>query len=192
MGMSASKNQSGVALIIALVFLTLIALMSTVSMQSSRLAVYMAGNEQARLDAGQRAQSVIDAFADEADSFRVTTMGYLRCNAGHSDSECDAGANLAIANSDVATLVSGATELTFSSEFYYEATSVPEASLGSGNESGGAYGAAYFDVMALYDNSDNRGGRAEISQGIGVRVPTSSQSSSPTGTDSDTQMQLPL
>ncbi|GAB3092375.1 hypothetical protein G8770_05280 [Aestuariicella hydrocarbonica] len=185
------NHQRGAVLIIALVFLALIALISVSSMDSSRLEAYMAGNEQARVDALQRAQAVVDLLGDEDGSFRVTSVGYLRCNSGNSDADCDSTAALAISNSDVAALVSGITDLSYTSEFYYESTKAPPASIGNG--SGQAYGAAYFDVKVLYDNSDNRGGRAQVSQGIGVRVPTSQQGgSAPAGTDGDTQMQLPV
>lgn len=184
-------RERGAVLIIALVFLALIALISVSSMDSSRLEAYMAGNEQARIDALQRAQAVVDFLADEDDSFRVTTVGYLRCNSGNTDTDCDSSAALAISNSDVASLVSGITELSYSSEFYYESTKAPPSSIGNGN--GQAYGAAYFDIKVLYDDSDSRGGRAQVSQGIGVRVPTSQQGgTAPPGTDAGAQMQLPV
>ena len=187
------KQQSGVVLIVALVFLALIALISTTSMVSSRLEMFMSANEQARLDAVQRAQSIVDALGNQDDSFRVTSLGYLRCNSGHAGSDCDTSANLALANSDVSTLIAGADDLAYSAEFYYEAANVPPASLGSGNASGGAYGAAYFDIQVFYDSASSRGGRTEISQGIGVRIPNSTQGGdSPAGTESDIQMQLPL
>ncbi|NIB40243.1 hypothetical protein HBA55_11640 [Pseudomaricurvus alkylphenolicus] len=183
------SKQSGVALIIALVFMTLIVFISVTSMDSTRLEVHMAANEQASKDAMQRAQAVVDLLGDESDTFRVTTVGYLRCNSGNSDQDCDTSANLAVSNSSVAALVDSADSLSYRSEFYYETTQVPRASLA--NASGQAYGAAYFDLHVLYDDSDSRGGRTEVSQGIGVRIPNSSQSSG-LGTTDDSQMQIPV
>jgi len=184
-----THRQSGAVLLVAMVFLLLIAMLSTTTMSTSTMEVLMAGNEQSRVEALERSQAIVEVLGEDNATYRVQTVGYMRCSASHSHSNCDTvtANDLLITNTDVLGLLSAAT-VSYSAEFYYEG-GVPAVSLG--NASGQSYSAAYFDIDVSYDDVNPRGGASEVSQGVGIRVPTSDQGgAAPLGTSSDVEMQL--
>jgi len=77
------KSQSGAILIIALVFLVAITLLTTSSMRSSNIGLFLAQNEESRIAADQAAQGLADAVVSNPASTPVVgKSGFTFCTAG--------------------------------------------------------------------------------------------------------------
>jgi len=77
------KGQSGAILIIALVFLVAITLLTTSSMRSSNIGLFLAQNEESRISANQAAQALADAVVSNPASTPVVgKSGFTFCTAG--------------------------------------------------------------------------------------------------------------
>ncbi len=88
-----AANESGAVLVVALIFLLLLALVGTTVIQTSELEFRMAGNDQFREEAFQYAQAIATAMsASEDDVIQGSSdgeVGYVWCNAGNTSSDCD-------------------------------------------------------------------------------------------------------
>lgn len=82
-GFAPAKRQSGAILIIALVFLVAITLLTTSSMRSSNIGLFLAQNEESRIAADQAAQALADAIvANPASTPVVGDAGFTFCTVG--------------------------------------------------------------------------------------------------------------
>ena len=82
-GFAPAKRQSGAILIIALVFLVAITLLTTSSMRSSNIGLFLAQNEESRIAADQAAQALADAIvANPASTPVVGDSGFTFCTVG--------------------------------------------------------------------------------------------------------------
>lgn len=170
--MQPAKQQQGAVLIVALIFLLLTAMISGTVMQTSVLEVKMAGNEQLREEAFQRVQAIANAVtADSSNLVVAGNIGYTICPSGVAG--CDNNSLSLI--SQVIAVPSGV-NLDYKVQrlaplFAPMPFRMSEDNAGSAN----AYSAALFEIDANYDGSDNGLGRAQIAQGIAVRIASSGQ-----------------
>ncbi len=94
------RNQNGAILMVALVFLIAITLLSTSSMRSSNIGLFMAQNEESRVTAEQAAQALADAIVANPSSTPVVGLsGFTFCTAGLAN--CDRN-DLPVDNSELA------------------------------------------------------------------------------------------
>lgn len=158
-------NERGVALLTALAFLIIITLLGLSAMRTSTLELTMAGNEQASTEAVQSAQSAIDSLLDTA-NFPVIT-GYVGCY-NMTGGDCPATSD---------TLPSTITGLS-NSPVSDSTNSVKIRLVSDGSftcracaSSANIFDGAVFNISSRYDNTDNRGGRAEVNEGFLMLVP---------------------
>ena len=167
--MNAHRTQAGAALIIALLFLALITLVATTGAQTSTLQLQMAGNEQSRVEAQQRAMALLDAIIDDSDNAPVVgDIGFKICDENSTDTSCDLKQISLDAN--VTTMPVGVDYEYFVTRIgplEIDAPSMAEEEVSSAS----AYKLARQEVRAEVDGIRERLGRATIVQGVFVRIP---------------------
>lgn len=150
--------QHGSVMIIALIFLVVLGIMGLTSMQTSRLELHMAGNEQVKVSAQQAAQSLIDAIiADPTMTPVIGGIGFVLCTAGQPN--CDLPSITMPAGPlqpEVAAQHLGATG---------ELTAIGPPPRGTGF-SADFFEANHYRLTSTYDRADEGLGRASITQGM--------------------------
>ena len=153
----------------ALLFLLLITLVATTGAQTSTLQLQMAGNEQSRVEAQQRALAVLDAIIDDSDNAPVVgNIGFKICDEGSLDATCDL--NSIALDGAVTTLPPGVDLdyfVTRVGPLEVDAPTMDEAQVSSAS----AYKLARQEVMASVDGIEERLGSSMIVQGVNVRIP---------------------
>lgn len=162
------RRQSGAALAVSLVLLVVITLLGIAAMRSSALELTMAGNQQLRMEAVERAQSIVDAVHNNGSAFVVSdSSGYTNCtnnvplNADGTD-PCHER-SLVLPTSMFTTTVDMAKVIREDPPVI-----APPRGLGTSIV---AFDAAPFSIEASYDERANGAGRAEVVQGSIVLVP---------------------
>lgn len=176
MSMSISKLHSkGAVLLVAMVFLLLMAMVAGTVMQTSMLEFKMAGNDQFREEAFQKAQAVASSISEDIDNFPVVgDVGYTNCVASDTDPDCDI-TTLTI-HSGISTVPTGVdvtAQVTREGPLILE--SFPVRLSESQTSSSPSYDAAIFEVAVEYSGSDIGLGNAEVAQGVAVRIVSSTQ-----------------
>ncbi|QIB66350.1 PilX N-terminal domain-containing pilus assembly protein [Kineobactrum salinum] len=161
------KPQRGAVLLLAMVFLLLLAIISSSVVRTSVLEFRMAGNDQFREEALQKAQAIAAALAEDPANFRLTGgVGYTRCRAGggcESETLAVAAATEAVpAGVDVSYRIRRQAPLVVKSLPFRQAESNASSSQ--------VFDAAIFEVGVTVDGSAVRLGSAEVLQGIAVRI----------------------
>lgn len=162
------KRQRGAVLLIAMIFLLLLAIIAGTVTQTSILEFFMAGNAQFREEAFQEAQSIVTEITSDANNFPVVgQVGYKLCKTVGGD--CKAQLSALVANKD--------TEADYSvvrrGPLILE--SLPFRQGESQGSSSPNFDAVIFEVNVEVDGSASRLGSAEIVQGVAVRVASSGQ-----------------
>ena len=162
---SLRRRQSGAILIVALVFLVAITLLTTSSMRSSKIGLFLAQNEESRIAADQAAQALADAIvANPASTPVVGKAGFTFCTAG--ETGCDrtdlpvldptlAGA---IANSHMSAKVAR------TGTIFRPPPRVVESSIDK-------FTSASFTVTTRFDRVEDGLGYQEVTEGVLVLVP---------------------
>jgi len=74
-------RQQGVVLIVSLIFLLLLAILATTVSETNILQLRMAGNDESKMEATQRALAIVDAILDEGTNVPVVgDVGYRICD----------------------------------------------------------------------------------------------------------------
>ena len=167
------KAQQGAVLIVALVFLTLTALISVSVIGASAYQMKMAGNAQFKEDAFQVVEGVLDGIvAKYKVNLPVTgAVGYSICATGVSG--CD---------SQVIVLPSALTAVHTGVDLNYRAVRqgplfapLPFRQDDSGASSAGAFEIAMFELQVEYDGREEKLGHHEVFQGVAIKVASSGQ-----------------
>lgn len=159
------RTQSGAVLLVALVFLVVLGLFGLTSMQSSRLQLRMANNEEVRINAHQAAQALVDAVAGTPDMTPVIGgAGYTLCTAGQPD--CDRESLFMPDGALTADVDDG----------YLWGTAVMTAPTNSPPPRGLGFSAdkftsTAFQVETTYDRADEGLGRADVTAGLIILTP---------------------
>lgn len=175
---SSPREQRGVALATALVFLVILTLLGIFSMRASTIELRLARNEQARIEAQETAQAIVDAvLANPANLPANSNTRYFLCfesaNAG-TQTACP----LEQTGLGLAPLTDGSATETqrqiFDSGVYAEARRLPPAdaplpaqTLNSADKLTGVA----FGVRGQYARGEEGLGAADIEQGILLLVP---------------------
>lgn len=162
------NHQTGSVLLIALVFLVILTLGATTSMNTSLLEMRMAGNEEIRVSTLEMTQSVVDEVVGNPSNIIVSgDVGYVNCTdnvAGCNETSIQIDQTLLpVADADKAEVVV---------ERLSPALSPAPRGI---NSSADAFLAARFEVDVTFDGSDDGEGRAGIVQGVIVLVPRGAQ-----------------
>ncbi|MDH3421066.1 MAG: PilX N-terminal domain-containing pilus assembly protein [Gammaproteobacteria bacterium] len=161
-----SRNrQRGVTLITALIFLTVISVVSISSMRSSTMGVRMAQNEESRFAAIQATQALTEAIiASPASTPVIGGAGFSNCTPG------ELGCNLytvAVPAGFVADEVA-AGHLSARIERLTPPDKPPPRVLESSVDK---FSAASFQLIATFDRTQEGLGRAQLVEGLIVLVP---------------------
>lgn len=156
--------QRGAILIVAMLFLLLLALVAATVMQNSMFEVQMAGNDQFREEAFQRVEAITTAIAVDIDNFPVVgDVGYTICKAGVS-AGCDIST---IALTSAITAAPTGVQINYSvtrlAPLYTER---PWVRRSEGDVCGASCKYAYFETIATYDGGDLRLGNAAVARGV--------------------------
>ena len=152
---TAFNKQGGTALITALVLMVALTMVALAGIQSSSVQLQISGNDEETVHAYEYAQSVVDAVLEDNDNFPVgSSDGYTICMSS------EAGCN--------------ATSITLSESMFSGVNLQAKVTLvkvGSAPRMVNASDlenttAAYFDIKGRYDETGNRGGKANVVQGL--------------------------
>jgi Tfp pilus assembly protein PilX len=159
-------------LFLAMIFLLLLAIISGTVIRTSILEFQMAGNDQFREEAFQRAEAIAANLSEDIDNFPVTgEVGYTLCD---SASSCDDNNLVPDANvADVPTGVNVNYRIQRQGPLLIE--SLPFRQADTGASSSQVFDAAIFEASATVDGRSARLGSAQVVQGIAVRVASSNQ-----------------
>ena len=168
------KSQGGIVLIVCLLILLLIGIVATTTSEVSLLQLYMAGNDESKSDALERALAAVDAIIDNAENTPVVGgIGFEICKVGET---CDAPIiDLRATDPGDPSLpdLDNYPSYTVTRVAPLETTiPVMDESMAS---SGINYKAARFEVSATYDDTDSGQGRSTVVQGVLVKLAASAQ-----------------
>jgi Tfp pilus assembly protein PilX len=160
-------KSKGAALVTSLVLLAALTIVGISAMSATTAQLQVVGNDEAMMDAHERAQSVVDAVLEQNGPFIIQgDAGYTVCNAN----------------------VSGCSQNTIAltDTIFTESTSIQakvvlintNSPMSRGAESSSkTFQSALFTVTGAYDETGSNQGKAEIVQGYSVLVPKSDQGS---------------
>ncbi len=163
------QSQRGVALAVALMILVGVTVVSLTMLTTSMLELVMAGSEEARTTAFQKAQAGIDAVTADRNNFQVFgNVGHKNCSSGFASKyggTCNATSVTLPSSYDTA-----GTEMYVRREAPLE--QCPPRGMSTSCES---YSVATFSMDSRFDATQTRGGRSELVQGYLVLVPKNQQ-----------------
>ncbi len=161
------EQQRGSVLVVSLIFLIVLGLMGLASMQTSRLELRMASNEEVRTSAQQMAQALSDAVvATPAMTPVIGGAGFTLCTPGEPD--CDLESLFMPVDGDIAAEVD-AGKLTARAVLTAPTSQPCPRGLGF---SADKFGCTAFQVNSTFDRADEGRGAADITQGILVATPS--------------------
>ena len=156
-------------MIIALMFLLLIALVAATASETSTLQLQMAGNDQLRVDAQQRVMAILDAILDNENNTPVIgDIGYKICDTGSLEASCDL--TLITLDSSVTDVPTGTSNDYFVTRMGPLETGAPVMSESMAS-SASAFNVARYEVTASFQGDAVRLGNSTIVQGITVKIP---------------------
>ena len=170
------KNK-GVVLLLAMVFLLLLAILSATAMQTGILEFRMVGNEQFQEEAFQAAQAIVSAISSNGDNFpEASEVGATICKVGDSSPACHETVYI--------TLDSGLETVPPGVEVAYRVERVgplylpelPVRLAQTSVSSSLAYNAAVFETQVRIDGTGVNLGVAELAQGVALLVANSTGS----------------
>ena len=175
---SGKMRCRGAVLLLAMVFLLLLAVLGGTSMQASIVQMRMASNELFQEEAFQRALAIVDSIGIEFDNFPVEgKVGRTLCKSSDSAIYCD---SLQTAKVDPRVEDSPeGVEIVFEVErmapLFLQSLPVRQAQ--QFVSSSLAYDAAIFEIHAKVDGHERGLGAAEAVRGVALLAPSSPGSS---------------
>jgi type II secretory pathway pseudopilin PulG len=169
-------RSRGAVLLLAMIFLLLLAMVAGTVMQTSILESRMAGNEQFREEAFQRAQAVASALSEDPSNFPVSgEVGYTICAGGDTYAECTSDLTLTLSSEVTSSLVDSDVTYRVERQGPLFLETLPFRQREGATSSSLAFDAAIFEAQVEVDGSASRLGRAEVAQGVAILVASSVQ-----------------
>ena len=166
---AAIKISHGTVLILALVFMLMLAVISTAAMHTALLQLRMAGNDQFLEEAFHKAEAIADELLQSPDNFLLdTAVGHSNCPLDPKVLDCEFRL--------LPVPVSAATSESY--EIDYRITrqdpllwqDFPVRASQATVSSSSRFDAAIFEVDVRVDGGRNRRGSAHVVQGVAVRA----------------------
>lgn len=165
---SFTAGQRGVVLVISLVFLLLLTLVATATMQTSTIELRMSGNEEVRLTTAELTQSIIDQVAGDPSNLPISgSVGYINCT----PNVTGCTENAVTINTNLLPAAEANKARVIVQRMGPELTPAPRGI----NSSADAFFAARFEVDTTYDGTADNEGKANFVQGLMVLVPRGAQ-----------------
>lgn len=164
-------------LLLAMIFLLLLAMIASTVTRTSILEFQMAGNDQFREEAFQKAQAIASALAEDEDNFPVAgSVGSRICEPTDPDPNSVCNFTTLAVDGETRAVPAGV-DVSFHIErqgpLFIE--SLPFRQREGDASSAQAFDAAVFETVVEVDGSDARLGRASVVEGIVRRVAASAQ-----------------
>jgi Tfp pilus assembly protein PilX len=163
------KNR-GAVLLLALVFMLMLAMIAATVMQTAVMQLHMAGNDQFLEEAFYQAQAIVTEVSVDIENFSMEdSVGASNCPVGGSGVQCDRR-ELHIAAA--ATTVDGVAvdyRVTRLEPLLWRGFPIRESQ--DRASSSDSFDAAIFEISARIDGSDAHLGNAHIVRGVALRVP---------------------
>lgn len=164
------NRQRGAVLLVSMIFLLLLAIIAGTVTQTSILEFFMAGNEQFREEAFQKAQAVVNEISGDLDNFPVVgSVGHTVCPLGCNTSPFPSTLNTPDVNDEYVTTY----QVVRRGPLILE--SLPFRQSESSASSSPNFDAAVFEIDVDVDGSATRLGAARLIQGMAVVVASSAQ-----------------
>jgi hypothetical protein len=165
-------SSKGAVLLLAMIFLLLLAMVAGTVMQNSILSFRMAGNDQFREEAFQKAQGIVSAISEDQDNFPVSGgVGYIICKDNTVTAGCSA--DFAPIDPDVVTLPAGVTiDYQIERQGPLLLETIPFRLSQDSTSSSLAYDAAIFEAKVEVDGSAVGLGKAQVVQGVAIVIAT--------------------
>ena len=163
-------SNRGAILLLSLIFILMLALIAGMVIQAAILQLHMAGNDRFLEEAIHKAQAIVTELSLTPKNFS------LEGGVGHTNCPMDAQ----ILNCDLQKLkIPGSAHASQDVEIDYRVTRVeplmwesfPLRESQKNTSSSSGFGAANFEISVRIDGGESRLGKANIVQGIAVRVP---------------------
>ena len=165
-----AQSCRGAALLLALVFMLMLAMVAATVMRTAILQLHMAGNDQFLEEAAHRAQAVATELSLDADAFLLDTgVGDSNCPAGSAAAGCDYTLLPVAAQAATPEGVVLDYRVTRQDPLLWRGFPVREPEATASSSAG--FDAAIFEISVRVDGGGRNLGSAHIAQGIAVRVP---------------------
>ena len=160
------SRTRGAVLLLAMIFLLLLAMIAGTVMQTSTMEFRMAGNEQFREEAFQKAQAVASSLSEDTANFPVAgAVGYTVCKNGDTDPDCDV--SILTADPVVAAVPTGVdVDYRVERQGPLVLENLPFRQSQQNVSSTLSFHAAMFEARVVVDGNSARLGRAEVAQGV--------------------------
>ncbi len=163
-------RSRGAILLLAMVFLLLMALVAATVVQTALLQLHMAGNDQFLEEAFHQAQAIATELSLSPDNFLVEGgVGFSNCPLGVQSPACDRNLLQVPASVVVPAGVELDYRVTRQDPLLWRGFPLREAQ--DTVSSSGRFDAAIFEIDVRINGSEQRLGSAHIAQGIALRVP---------------------
>ena len=178
LGIGGERYCRGAVLLLAMVFMLLLAVLAGTSMQSGIIQVKMANNELLKEEATQNTLAIVDAIGSHLENFSVQgRVGHTLCKPTASAEYCDSQKFVSL-DPRVLRLPQGVTveyEVERIAPLYLQSLPVRQAQ--DSVSSSLAYAAAIFEIHARVDGRESGLGFAEATRGVALLVPNLTGSS---------------
>jgi len=161
----------GAILLIALVFMLVLAVTAAVVMQTAALELRMAANDQFKQEAFNAAQAIANELSLDSGNFNLGLLpGQSNCPQGESRPDCDI--NLLPGSTRLHVSAGAALDYRVTREQPFVYRNFPIRESQQAASSSAAFDAALFEINVHVDGSRERFGSAQVVQGIAVRIPS--------------------
>ena len=166
---AAIKTNHGTVLILALVFMLMLAVISTTAMQTALLQLRMAGNDQFLEEAFHKAEAIADELSQSPDNFLLDTeVGHSNCPLDPKIIDCE----FRLLPVPVSAATSEGYEIDYritrQDPLLWQDFPIRESQTTVSSSS--SFDAAIFEVDVRIDGSRKRRGSAHVVQGVAVRA----------------------
>ena len=166
---TAIKTSHGTVLILALVFMLMLAVISTTSMHTALLQLRMAGNDQFLEEAFHKAEAIADELSQSPDNFLLDTeVGHSNCPLDPKILDCEFRLLPAPVSASTSEGYEIDYRITRQDPLLWQDFPVRESQ--AAVPSSRTFDAAIFEVDVRVDGSRKRLGSSHVVQGVAVRA----------------------
>ena len=166
---TAIKTSHGTVLILALVFMLMLAVISTTAMHTALLQLRMAGNDQFLEEAFHKAEAIADELSQSPDNFLLDTeVGHSNCPLDPKILDCEFRLLPIPASATTSEGYEIDYRITRQDPLLWPNFPIRESQATVSSSS--HFDAAIFEVDVRIDGSRSRRGNAHVVQGVAVRA----------------------
>lgn len=167
-------RQCGAILLLAMVFTSMLVILSASALRVVVMELRMAGNESSRLSAFQFAEAIVSAIVHREGFFPLDALpGQVFCESGDSDYPCPALLSSGSGDETLGEYARVSYRLSRREQALVSVFPLRESE--SRVSGSGHFSALLFDVSVEVEGPGRRGGSAHIIQGVAVRVPAAAR-----------------